>query len=179
MIYKFKSKAAGDVIMLGPNGDQVMRLLGREPAAKGIFEVEHMPRLIAALEHAVAADEAARNADDGEAGRLVSCFRFTEDWAGWEMHPAGAEVVVCIEGSMTLIQEIAGEEGNQTAQHRGREQPEREAEGAAGEGPQIFCNALVRVVRLAALKLHPIVDLLVQPVREVPLGEPGPCLARP
>jgi Domain of unknown function (DUF1840) len=66
MLYKFKSKAAGDVIMLGPNGDQVMRLVGREPAAKGIFEVEHMPRLIAALEQAVAADEATRQQDDDE-----------------------------------------------------------------------------------------------------------------
>ena len=54
-------------------------------------------------------DYGARHADDGEAGRLISCYRFTEDWAGWEMHPAGAEVVVCIEGSMTLIQEIDGE----------------------------------------------------------------------
>jgi mannose-6-phosphate isomerase-like protein (cupin superfamily) len=54
-------------------------------------------------------DYGARHADDGEAGRLVSCYRFTEDWAGWEMHPAGAEVVVCVEGSMTLIQEIDGE----------------------------------------------------------------------
>ena len=58
MLYKFTSTAAGDVIMLGPNGDQVMRIVGREPAPKGIFEVEHMPRLIAALEQAVAADEA-------------------------------------------------------------------------------------------------------------------------
>lgn len=68
MLYKFKSKAAGDVIMLGPNGDQVMRILGREPAPKGIFEVEHMPRLIAALEQAVATDEAARKqaAEDDE-----------------------------------------------------------------------------------------------------------------
>ena len=66
MLYKFKSKAAGDVIMLGPNGDQVMRLIGREPAAKGIFEVEHLPRLIAALEQAVAADEAARKPDAGD-----------------------------------------------------------------------------------------------------------------
>jgi hypothetical protein len=57
MLYKFKSKAAGDVIMLGPNGDQVMRLVGREPAAQGIFEVAHMPQLIAALERAVAADD--------------------------------------------------------------------------------------------------------------------------
>ncbi|HEY6815711.1 MAG TPA: cupin domain-containing protein [Croceibacterium sp.] len=55
-------------------------------------------------------DYGARHAEDGEAGRLVSCFRFTEDWAGWEMHPAGAEVVVCVEGSMTLIQEIDGEQ---------------------------------------------------------------------
>ena len=62
MLYKFKSKAAGDVIMLGPSGDQVMRLVGREPAAKGIFEVEHMPQLIAVLEQAVAGDEAARKA---------------------------------------------------------------------------------------------------------------------
>jgi len=54
-------------------------------------------------------DYGARHADDGTEGRLVSCFRFAEDWAGWEMHPAGAEVVVCTEGSMTLIQEIDGE----------------------------------------------------------------------
>ena len=69
MLYKFRSKAAGDVIMLGPNGDQVLRLVGREPAAKGIFEVAHMPKLIAALEGAVVADDAARKqaADDSEA----------------------------------------------------------------------------------------------------------------
>jgi hypothetical protein len=60
MLYKFKSKAAGDVIMLGPNGDQVMRLLGRQPAPKGIFEAAHLPMLIGTLEKAVAADEAAR-----------------------------------------------------------------------------------------------------------------------
>ena len=56
-------------------------------------------------------DYGARYAADGEEGRLVSCYRFTEDWAGWEMHPAGAEVVVCLEGSMTLIQQQSdGEE---------------------------------------------------------------------
>ena len=60
MLYKFKSKAAGDVIMLGPNGDQVMRIVGRDPAPRGIFEVAHMSALIAALEAAVAADDAHR-----------------------------------------------------------------------------------------------------------------------
>jgi len=61
VIYKFKSKAAGDVIMLGPNGDQILRIVGREPAAKGIFEPADMPAAIAAIEAAVAADEAERS----------------------------------------------------------------------------------------------------------------------
>ncbi len=66
MLYKFKSKAAGDVIMLGPNGDQVLRLVGREPAPRGIFEVAAMPGLIAALEAAVVADDAAREHGDDD-----------------------------------------------------------------------------------------------------------------
>lgn len=53
-------------------------------------------------------DYAARNCDDGVEGRLVGLYRFTESWDSWEMHPAGEEVVVCIAGQMTLIQEFAG-----------------------------------------------------------------------
>ena len=66
MIYKFKSKASGDVIMLGPNGDQMLRILGREPAPKGIIEVEHMAAAIDALQAAVQAEEAQRQ-DGAEA----------------------------------------------------------------------------------------------------------------
>lgn len=62
MIYKFKSKAASDVIMMGPNGDQVLRLLGREPSAKGILEVADMPAAVAALRAAVQEEEARRQA---------------------------------------------------------------------------------------------------------------------
>ena len=59
MIYKFKSKATGDVIMLGPNGDQMLQLLGREPAPKGIIEVADMARgHRRACSAAVQADEA-------------------------------------------------------------------------------------------------------------------------
>ena len=67
MIYKFKSKATGDVIMLAPQGDQLLRLLGREPSAKGIIEVAAMPAAIAALEAAVAAAEARPPATAGKA----------------------------------------------------------------------------------------------------------------
>jgi len=60
VIYKFKSKAAGDVIMTGPAGDELLRALGRAPVPKGIFEPADMPALTAAIEQAIAADEQAR-----------------------------------------------------------------------------------------------------------------------
>lgn len=73
MIYKFKSKASGDVIMLGPNGDQMLRILGREPAPKGIIDVEQMPAAIATL-RAAAQDDATPPAqeEDETAGKGVS-----------------------------------------------------------------------------------------------------------
>ena len=35
MLYKFKSKATGDLIMLEQHGSLVLRLIGKEPAPKG------------------------------------------------------------------------------------------------------------------------------------------------
>ena len=68
MIYKFKSKASGDVIMLGPNGDQMLRILGREPAPKGIIEVGHMAAAIAALREAVRQDAMPPEEEEDQAG---------------------------------------------------------------------------------------------------------------
>lgn len=48
----------------------------------------------------------ARHGGDGAEGRLVSQHTFTEGWPSWEMHPNGAEVVVCTEGAMVLTQEF-------------------------------------------------------------------------
>lgn len=67
MIYKFKSKAAGDLILLGPSGDQILRILGKEPAAQGIILPEAMPAAVKALEAAIAADEAERRRLEQEA----------------------------------------------------------------------------------------------------------------
>ncbi len=52
-------------------------------------------------------DYAKNSASDGADGRLVSAFQFTQSWDSWEMHPAGDEIVICLSGSMTLIQEFA------------------------------------------------------------------------
>ena len=60
MIYRFKSKADGDVIMMAPSGDSVLRIIGKEPAPQGIIEAHALPAAMAAIEQAVAAEEAAR-----------------------------------------------------------------------------------------------------------------------
>jgi hypothetical protein len=60
MIYKFKNKATADLLMLGPNGDQLLRLIGREPQAKGIIEPSAMLAAMADLKKAIEAEEAER-----------------------------------------------------------------------------------------------------------------------
>ncbi len=58
MLYKFRSKASGDVLMLQAHGDALLALLGREPAPRGIIEVSAMPAALAALDKAIAESEA-------------------------------------------------------------------------------------------------------------------------
>jgi Domain of unknown function (DUF1840) len=68
MIYKFKSKAAGDVIMMAPTAERVLAAIGKEASAKGIIEPAAMPAAITALERAIADDEAARGGAERDAG---------------------------------------------------------------------------------------------------------------
>ena len=59
MLIKFKSQASGDLIMLGENGTEMLRLLGKDPDdSKGIFTADQLPGAIAALKQAVAEDKA-------------------------------------------------------------------------------------------------------------------------
>jgi len=62
-MYKFKSRAAGDLIMLEPNGRQILGIIGKldsPTAGKGILLPTEMPAAVGALEAAVAQDEARR-----------------------------------------------------------------------------------------------------------------------
>ena len=67
MIYRFKSKADADLIMMGPAGDTVLRTIGKEPAPQGIIEAAALPAAMRAIEAAVAADETARKAAGADA----------------------------------------------------------------------------------------------------------------
>ena len=67
MLYKFKSKAAGDLIMLEPNGRRVLQIIGKDPGPKGIVLPEEMPGAIGRLEAAIAEEEAEHQAAIDEA----------------------------------------------------------------------------------------------------------------
>lgn len=62
MLYTFKSKAAGNLIMLQPNGDRVLDIIGKEPGPKGIILPEQMPAAIAALQAELVREDQARKA---------------------------------------------------------------------------------------------------------------------
>lgn len=67
MLYKFKSKAAGDVIMTQPVGDRVLKAMGREPQPQGIFLANDLPALMQTLEQAIESEEQARERLEAEA----------------------------------------------------------------------------------------------------------------
>ena len=65
MLYKFKSKNTGDVIMLEPNGRKVLETLGKDAGPTGIILAAQMPAAIKALQDAIALEESRdENLDD-------------------------------------------------------------------------------------------------------------------
>jgi hypothetical protein len=57
MLYTFRSKAAGEVIMMGSIGDELLRIIGKKPASRGVIEPAMMPAAMLALEEAITREE--------------------------------------------------------------------------------------------------------------------------
>ncbi|MCL4184871.1 MAG: DUF1840 family protein [Burkholderiaceae bacterium] len=53
MIFEFKSRATGSVIMTRPVAEWILQIVGKTPGATGIITVEQMPAAIAALRRAI------------------------------------------------------------------------------------------------------------------------------
>ena len=66
MLYKFKSKNAGDVIMLQANGRKVLEVIGKDAGATGIILVTQMPTAIQALKDAIALEESTQQMLDAD-----------------------------------------------------------------------------------------------------------------
>jgi hypothetical protein len=66
MLFKFKSKNTGDIIMLPTHAQQILSILGRDAesvaSGKGIVQAEQIPTALVALHEAIVAEEAARDA---------------------------------------------------------------------------------------------------------------------
>jgi Domain of unknown function (DUF1840) len=60
MLYKFKSSAAGDLIMLEPNGRRVLETMGKDAGPTGIILPEQMRGAIEALTTAITQEEDAQ-----------------------------------------------------------------------------------------------------------------------
>ena len=58
MLYTFKSTPTGDLILLEPAGRRVLEIIGKAPEAKGIILASQIPAALAALEAALAQEDA-------------------------------------------------------------------------------------------------------------------------
>lgn len=68
MLYKFKSPAAADLIMLEPQGRRMLQIIGKPVEDRqGILLPAAMPAAVAALEAAIEHEEAQRKAAEAEA----------------------------------------------------------------------------------------------------------------
>jgi hypothetical protein len=57
MLYKFKSKVTGDLIMLEPDAKRLLKIMGREDQVKGIFLSTQIQAAMDALVQAIAVEE--------------------------------------------------------------------------------------------------------------------------
>ena len=49
MLYRFKSQATADVVMLEPNARQLLDVIGKTPGPQGIVTVDQIPAAVSAL----------------------------------------------------------------------------------------------------------------------------------
>ena len=81
MIYRFKSKATGDLIMMGSVAEEILRAIGKTPAPRGLIDRTDLSSAILALERAIHADASSRTGKahdgvpSGEADEDVSLGR--------------------------------------------------------------------------------------------------------
>lgn len=68
MIYKFKSKATADLVMLEPTGQQILSLIGKS-GTQGIVTVSEQMSAVSAIEAAVTAEETQRKEAEAEAAK--------------------------------------------------------------------------------------------------------------
>jgi len=67
MLYEFKSRATGTVIMTKPVAEWILGIIGKTPGKTGIVTVDQMPAAVQALRKAIEAEKQAER-EAGSAG---------------------------------------------------------------------------------------------------------------
>ncbi|MBS0501208.1 MAG: DUF1840 domain-containing protein [Burkholderiaceae bacterium] len=62
MLYKFKSKATADLVMLQPNAEELLKIIGKAAGPTGIITVAQASAAIAAIQAEIQRREALREA---------------------------------------------------------------------------------------------------------------------
>ena len=63
MIYEFKSRATGSVIMTKPVAEWILQIIGKAPGRTGIITVDQMPGAVDALNRAIEQEKEALRAE--------------------------------------------------------------------------------------------------------------------
>ena len=71
MLFKFKSQATSDLIMLEADARRLLKIMLRDDPIKGIVQAKDLPSAIAALESAMAKDESDRKLRADKSPALV------------------------------------------------------------------------------------------------------------
>ncbi|MCL4745475.1 MAG: DUF1840 family protein [Burkholderiaceae bacterium] len=93
MLYEFKCRATGSVVMTQPVAERLLAIIGKSPGPKGIVTVAQMGAAIAALEKAVAAEQtpsAPADDDDDTRDRPAGVTLAQRAWPLLDMLKAAA-----------------------------------------------------------------------------------------
>lgn len=91
MLYEFKCKVAGTVVMTQPVAERLLTIIGKPAAPAGVFEPEHLAGAISALQAAVdreqtgAARPDAANGDDDEDSAQEGSKRISLKQRAWPL----------------------------------------------------------------------------------------------
>lgn len=91
MLYEFKCKVAGTVVMTQPVAERLLKIIGKPPAPAGVFEPEHLASAIGALQSAVDRDQAGAvtagqaNGDDEEESARDGSDRVSLKQRAWPL----------------------------------------------------------------------------------------------
>lgn len=79
MIYEFRSRATGSIVMTEKVALRMLGILGKSAGPQGIITVAQLPQAIAALRSAIADERRARSQARDSAARTTGAARHDED----------------------------------------------------------------------------------------------------